>query len=87
MKLIGTRFSPDSCYFNPFKSKHSLSTLFSTILSLCSSLKVKDQDSESQKTTRRTAVVYAAVMTIILNRMLESITRIHSALRVFWNCS
>jgi hypothetical protein len=43
MKFLIMQFSSDSCYFPPFESSHSPSTLFSNTLAPYSSLNVRNQ--------------------------------------------
>jgi hypothetical protein len=58
MKLLIMEFSPASYYFIPLGFKYSSQGLFSNTFSLCSSLDIRDQVSDSYKTTRKTIYVY-----------------------------
>jgi len=61
MKTLIMQFSPLPCYLVPLKPNIFLSTLFSNILSLYSSLNVRDQVSHPYKTTRNIMVLYISI--------------------------
>jgi hypothetical protein len=58
MKLLTVQLPPLSRHIIPLWSKRILRTLFSNILSLCSSLSVRDQVSHPYKITGRIMVLY-----------------------------
>jgi hypothetical protein len=58
MKLLIMQFSPASYYFIPLRTNILLSTLFSDIFSLCSSLDVRDKVPGPYKTTGKIIVLY-----------------------------
>jgi hypothetical protein len=65
MKLLIVQLTPLSSYVIPLWFKHSLRTLFSNTLSLCSSLKVRDQVSHPYKTTGRITGFYILTFTFL----------------------
>jgi hypothetical protein len=75
-------------------SPNILSTLFSNILNLCSSLNVRDQVSHPYRTTGNIILLYSLILCFflyqtrrqkVLDRMLASITRIQSHPTFFLN--
>jgi hypothetical protein len=58
MMLPNVQFPPVPCYLVPLNSTIFLSTLFSNILDLYSSLNVRDQISHPYKMTGKIIVVY-----------------------------
>jgi hypothetical protein len=65
MKLLNMQFSPASSLFGP---NILLSTLFSNILGLYSSLKVRDQVSHPYRTTGKITVLYILIFMFLNSR-------------------
>jgi polysaccharide pyruvyl transferase WcaK-like protein len=61
-KLLITQFSQFSRHLIPLRPNILLSTLFSNILSLCSSLNVRDQVSHSYRTSSKIIVLYILIV-------------------------
>jgi hypothetical protein len=68
MKLLVMQFFPTSRHFISLQCKHSPQTLFANILSLCSSLNVRDQVSHPYRTTNNIIVLYIIIFTFLDKR-------------------
>jgi hypothetical protein len=58
MKLLIMQFSPSLCHFFSLRPDTHLSTLFSNILSICSSFNARDQVSHPYRTTGKIILLY-----------------------------
>jgi hypothetical protein len=75
MKVLIMLFSPASYYLTLFRANILLSTLFSNILSLCSSLNIGDQASHTYKTTGKIIALYIYFLSnnLVYEKMLVDI--------------
>jgi hypothetical protein len=64
-EILITQFSPNCSYLIPLRPNILLSTLFSNILSRCSSFNVRDQVSHPYRTADKIIVLYILIFTFL----------------------
>jgi hypothetical protein len=85
MKLLIMQSSPTSCHFIPLRSKYSPQHLFSSTLSLCSSLNVRGQVSHTYETTGKVTVLHILIFAFLDSRREDRSSALNGS-KYFTSC-